>query len=79
MIAQPQPRIAVFSDIADFCKSRGTRHPLSAILVLVCCALVCGASIMASATPSCLWTTPQHFSTGEGACEDSDVMLSGHK
>jgi predicted transposase YbfD/YdcC len=42
MIAQPHPLIEVFSDIADFRKSRGKRHPLSAILALSCCAMLCG-------------------------------------
>src|SRR5215216_3982946 len=32
----------VFSDIADFRQSRGKRHPLSAILALACCAMLCG-------------------------------------
>ena len=42
MIAQPRPLIEVFSDIADFRKSRGKRHPLSAMLALACCARLCG-------------------------------------
>jgi predicted transposase YbfD/YdcC len=42
MRAQPCPLIEVFSDIADFRKSRGKRHPLSAILALACCAMLCG-------------------------------------
>lgn len=42
MIAQPRPLIEVFSDIADFRKSRGKRHPLSSILALACCAILCG-------------------------------------
>jgi len=42
MIAHPQPRIEVFSDIADFRQSRGKRPPLSALLALACCALLCG-------------------------------------
>jgi predicted transposase YbfD/YdcC len=42
MLAQPCPLIEVFSDIADFRKSRGKRHPLSAILALACCAMLCG-------------------------------------
>ena len=42
MIAQPHPLIEVFSDIADFRKSRGKRHPLAAILALSCCAMLCG-------------------------------------
>ena len=42
MIAPPPPLIEVFSDIADFRKSRGKRHPLSAVLALACCAMLCG-------------------------------------
>jgi len=42
MIAQPCPLIEVFSDIPDFRKSRGKRHPLSALLALACCAMLCG-------------------------------------
>jgi predicted transposase YbfD/YdcC len=42
MIAHPRPLIEVFSDIADFRKSRGKRHPLSSMLALACCAMLCG-------------------------------------
>jgi predicted transposase YbfD/YdcC len=42
MIAHPPPLIEVFADIPDFRKSRGKRHPLSAILALSCCAILCG-------------------------------------
>ena len=42
MIAQPHRLIEVFSDIPDFRQSRGKRHPLSAILGLACCAMLCG-------------------------------------
>ncbi len=42
MIAHPHPLIEVFSDIVDFRKSRGTRHPFSALLARSCCALWCG-------------------------------------
>jgi predicted transposase YbfD/YdcC len=42
MIAQTQPLIEVFADIPDFRKARGKRHPLSAILALSCCAMLCG-------------------------------------
>jgi predicted transposase YbfD/YdcC len=43
MIPQPRPLIEVFSDIPDVRKSRGKRHPLSAILALACCAMLCGS------------------------------------
>ena len=43
MIPQLRPLIEVFSDIPDVRKSRGKRHPLSAILALSCCAMLCGA------------------------------------
>src|SRR6266581_5197896 len=43
MISQPRPLIEVFSDISDVRKSRGKRHPLSAILALACCAMLCGS------------------------------------
>ena len=42
MKAQPRPRIEVFSDIADFRQARGKCHPLSAMLALACCAMMCG-------------------------------------
>ena len=42
MIAQPHRLIEVFSDIPDFRQSRGKRHPLSALLGLACCAMLCG-------------------------------------
>src|SRR6266478_4086210 len=43
MIPQPRPLIEVFSDSPDVRKSRGKRHPLSAILALSCCAMLCGS------------------------------------
>ena len=43
MIAQPHRLIEVFSDIPDFRQSRGKRHPLSALLGLACCAMLCGS------------------------------------
>lgn len=42
MIAQFRPLIEVFADIPDVRKSRGKRHPLSAILALSCSAMLCG-------------------------------------
>jgi predicted transposase YbfD/YdcC len=43
MISQAHPLIDVFADIPDCRKSRGKRHPLSAILALSCCAMLCGS------------------------------------
>ena len=43
MIPQPRPLIDVFSDIPDVRKSRGKRHPFSALLALSCCAMLCGS------------------------------------
>ena len=43
MIPQPRPLIEVFADIPDVRKARGKRHPLSAILALSCCAMLCGS------------------------------------
>src|SRR5262252_7330035 len=42
MIAHPCPLIDVFAAIPDFRKSRGKRHPLTAIFALACCAMLCG-------------------------------------
>ena len=42
MISPPRPLIEVFADIPDFRRSRGKRHPLSAILALSSCAMLCG-------------------------------------
>jgi hypothetical protein len=42
MIPQSRPLIEVFADLPDFRKSKGKRHPLSAILSLSCCAMLCG-------------------------------------
>jgi predicted transposase YbfD/YdcC len=43
MITHPHRLIEVFSDITDFRQSRGKRHPLSAMLGLACCAMLCGS------------------------------------
>jgi predicted transposase YbfD/YdcC len=42
-LAQPQPLIEVFAEIPDFRSCQGKRHPLSAILSLACCAMLCGS------------------------------------
>src|SRR5882724_12945550 len=43
MIPQHRPLIEVFTDIPDFRRPRGKRHPLSGILALSCCAMLCGS------------------------------------
>lgn len=42
MIAQTRPLIEVLAEIPDFRRSRGKRHPLSAMLAMACCAMLCG-------------------------------------
>src|SRR5919197_4017704 len=42
MIAHPRPLIEVLAAIPAFRKPRGTRHPLTAIFALACCAMLCG-------------------------------------
>src|SRR4026208_815897 len=42
MIAHPRPLIEVFAVMPDCRQSRGKPHPLSAILGLACCAMLCG-------------------------------------
>lgn len=41
-LAQCRPLIDVLSEIPDFRKARGKRHPLPAVLALVCVAVLCG-------------------------------------
>lgn len=43
MRAHPHPLIEVFAAMPDFRKSRGKRHPLTAIFALAGCAMLCGA------------------------------------
>jgi DDE_Tnp_1-associated len=43
MIPHHRPLIEVFVDIPDFRRPRGKRHPLSAILALSYCAMLCGS------------------------------------
>ena len=43
MISQPCPLLEVFAGMPDVRSRRGIRHPLSAILALACCAMLCGA------------------------------------
>ena len=42
MIAQPRPLIEVLAEIPDVRSRRGKRHPLSAMLAMACCAMLCG-------------------------------------
>lgn len=42
MLAQCRPLMEVLAEIPDSRKARGKRHPLSAILALVCVAVLCG-------------------------------------
>src|SRR6266446_257272 len=43
MIPQHRPLIEVFADIPDFRRPRGKRQPLTAILALAFCAMLCGS------------------------------------
>jgi predicted transposase YbfD/YdcC len=42
MIAQPRPLIEVLAEMPDVRSRRGKRHPLSAMLAMACCAMLCG-------------------------------------
>ena len=42
MIAQPRPLIEVLAEMPDLRSRRGKRHPLSAMLAMACCAMLCG-------------------------------------
>jgi hypothetical protein len=42
MIAQPRPLLEVLAEIPDLRSRRGKRHPLSAMLAMACCAMLCG-------------------------------------
>jgi predicted transposase YbfD/YdcC len=42
MVAQPRPLIEVLAEMPDGRSRRGKRHPLSAILAMACCAMLCG-------------------------------------
>jgi predicted transposase YbfD/YdcC len=42
MIAQPRPLIEVLAEIPDLRSRRGKRHPLSSMLAMACCAMLCG-------------------------------------
>jgi hypothetical protein len=70
--SQPPPHFAVFSDSAALRRARGQRPPCSALL-----ALVCGASIRASAPwrPLDHATALQHRRQSAG--EDADVRRRG--
>ena len=42
MIAQPRPLIEVLAEMPDLRSRRGKRHPLSSMLAMACCAMLCG-------------------------------------
>jgi hypothetical protein len=42
-MTQVRPIVEILAEIPDFRKDKGKRHPLPAILALVCVAMMCGA------------------------------------
>jgi predicted transposase YbfD/YdcC len=59
MIAQPRPLIEVLAEMPDLRSRRGKRHPLSAMLAMACCAMLCGYR-----SYSALAQWGRHYGTG---------------